>query len=361
MAIQSAIQTKAESPSRERIELLTAERARLRAELRALTSSVPAALVMLDGRGRVASANARAEALLGTPLLGEPWRDIVQRAFASGTVGSDLCLRDGRLVTVATAPRGDGPGQLLWLQDVTAERQWHRQAEHSRRLADMGRMAATLAHQVRTPLSSALLYASQLADPQLAVSRRSDFTEKLISRLRDLERLVNDMLGLARGEGGAGETFAAAELFAQVHEAAREAASACDIAVRASDATDGAVVCGNPTLVKSALLNLVNNALEASAPGSELELSCHPVKPDAIEFRVRDHGRGVPESLRPRLFQPFATGRRDGAGLGLAAVRAVARAQGGDAWYAPVADGGSVFAIRLPAQYRVAERLAVNA
>lgn len=355
--MQSAIQTKAERLSPEHIERLAAEHARFRAELRALTSSVPAALVMLDGRGRVASANARAEALLGTPLLGELWRDIVQRAFAPGTVGSDLCLRDGRLVTFAMGPLSDAPGQLLWLQDVTAERQLHRQAEHSRRLADMGRMAATLAHQVRTPLSSALLYASQLSNAHLTEARRTGFTEKLIARLRDLERLVNDMLGFARGDTGPSESVAAPDLFADVCEAAREAAAPRQISVCAHDEAAGVRVCGNPTLIKSALLNLVNNALEASPAGAALELTCRPSKPDAVEFLVRDHGRGVPEALRSRLFQPFASGRREGAGLGLAAVRAVARAQGGETWYEPAVDGGSLFGMRLPAQRQVAERL----
>jgi two-component system sensor histidine kinase FlrB len=340
---------------------LRADNLRLQARLRSLIASVPAALVTLNSEGKVASANARAEALMGASLLGESWGDVVQRAFAPGTVGSDLCLHDGRLVTFATAPLGEEPGQVLWLQDVTAERHMSRQAEHLRRLADMGRMAATLAHQVRTPLSSALLYASQLTDARLTEPRRAGFTEKLLARLRDLERLVNDMLGFARGEAGPTETFAATELFAQVDEAAREAATTKRIDVRSCDEAAGVVVCGNPTLIKSALLNLVNNALEASSAGAVLELGCRPAKPDAVEFLVRDHGRGVPEALRPRLFKPFASGRQDGAGLGLATVRAVARAQGGDAWYAPAAGGGSVFAVRLPAQRRAAERLAVNA
>lgn len=360
MAIHKAIQGEIHLPVSAAAEPFITENARLQAELRALTSSVPAALVVLNANGQVRTANARAEALLGTPLLGEPWREVVQRAFAEGTMGSDLCLRDGRLVTLATAPLGGIPGQVLWLQDVTAERQWHRQAEHTRRLADMGRMAATLAHQVRTPLASALLYASQLTDPRLTETRRAGFHEKLVARLRDLERLVNDMLGLARGETGQG-AFDAAELFAQVQEAAREAATPRQIRVQAHNEAAGTQACGNPVLIKSALLNLINNALEASPAGAVLELSCRPARPDAVEFLVRDHGRGVPEALRPCLFQPFATGRQDGAGLGLAAVRAVARAHGGEAWYAPAEGGGSLFGLRLPAQSMVAERLAVNA
>lgn len=360
MATYSAIQHETYLPVPAPKESLTVEYARLQAELRALTSSVPAALVVLDSLGRVRTANTRAEALLGTPLVGEPWRQVVQRAFAETTTGSDLCLRDGRLVTLATAPLAGIPGQVLWLQDVTAERQWQRQAEHTRRLADMGRMAATLAHQVRTPLASALLYASQLTDPRLTESRRAGFHEKLMARLRDLEHLVNDMLGLARGEAGQG-SFEVSELFAQVREVAREAATPRRIRVQAHNDADGLQACGNPVLIKSALLNLINNALEASPAGTVLELTCRPAKPDAVEFLVRDHGRGVPEALRPRLFQPFVTGRQQGAGLGLAAVRAVARAHGGEAWYTPAEEGGSLFGLRLPVRSAVAERLAVSA
>src|SRR5690606_23275584 len=123
----------------------------------------------------------------------------------------------------------------------------------------------------------------------------------------------------------------------------------------------GLGACGNPVLIKRALLNLVNNALEASPAGTVLALSCRPSTPPAVEFLVRDPGRGVPGCLSPRRFQPLVTGRQDGAGRGLAAVRAVARAHGGEVWYAPVEGGGSLFGLRLPVRSMVAERLAVNA
>ena len=88
-----------------------------------LLSALPAGVVVIDGRGRIQQCNPAALALLGEPLEGELWRNIIDRAFApSSQAGQEARLHDGRFVSLSTCPLGDEPGQIILLVDVTETR-----------------------------------------------------------------------------------------------------------------------------------------------------------------------------------------------------------------------------------------------
>jgi signal transduction histidine kinase len=99
--------------------------------------------------------------------------------------------------------------------------------------------------------------------------------------------------------------------------------------------------------IEQALVNLVRNALQASASPAEVLLK---VADDAegLRFTIADRGPGVPSEMRPRLFDPFVTGRSEGTGLGLAVVRRVAELHGGKVTIDRRPGGGSVFVLLLP-------------
>ena len=111
----------------------------------------------------------------------------------------DLELRDGRRVNLAQKPLQPGPGRVLLLTDVTEKRKIEDLLARHRRLAAMGEMAAALAHQIRTPLAAALLYATNARRRELAAEQRDALLGKSIGCLHDLERLIGDMLQFARG------------------------------------------------------------------------------------------------------------------------------------------------------------------
>lgn len=310
-------------------------------------TALPAAVVVLDGSGAIRECNPAAQQLLGTALLGHYWRDVIVRAFSPEQGDGELALRDGRLVTLATTPLAGEPGQVILLQEVTASRRLQERLDHSRRLMEMGRMAANLAHQVRTPLASALLYASQLARPELPPQRREEFAQKTVARLRDLDRLVTDMLAFARGEVGEGVEIEPERLVEAVVEPVSEGAQLREVAITRRIESP-ALIRGNFVLLKTALQNLLGNALQAVDKGGRIELIVRQSGREALDLIVADDGPGIPEGLAERLFEPFQTTREGGTGLGLAVVRAIARAHHGEAWCEPAPGGGSRFGIRLP-------------
>ena len=325
------------------------EKARVAERLRRLLDGLPAGVVVLDGRGRVSECNPAAVDLLGEPLCGMPWREVIARSVDAEAGGDDVALKDGRRLALSTCPLGDEPGQILLLNEVTERRALEERLGHHRRLADMGRMAASLAHQVRTPLSSALLYAGHLQNPQLPESKRERFAERLLQSLRGMERLVNDMVTFSRSGLQGMEPLSAGALLDEVLDAAAdELGQAACVEIDRVDETGGASIRGNRTLLQTALRNLVTNAVQALGGSGQVLLIGRVGHGGTVELEVRDNGPGIPEDQRERVFEPFVSGRSGGTGLGLAVVRAIARAHQGEVSAEPAPAGGTRMVVRLP-------------
>lgn len=218
----------------------------------------------------------------------------------------------------------------------------------SRRLAAMGEVAARLAHELRTPLATALLYVSQLESATLPERERCRFAGKAVARLRQLERLVRDMLLYVKGESGARERVSVSELLLEAQQvmAPQMAQRAVRFTVR--DDARGASIEGCRRSLAGALVNLLDNALRATRPGGAVELAAHSTA-DRVALAVSDNGRGIDPEVRERLFEPFYTTRSDGHGLGLAHVRSVTLAHGGTVAVESTPGAGAQFVLTLPA------------
>ncbi len=323
------------------------EKLQLAEQLHALMNALPAAVVVLDGSGQVVQCNPAAESLLQIPLQGRLWRELIGELFSlQAAVDDVLQLHNGRLVTLSTRPLGSQPGQVLLLQDVTDTHQLRTRLEHSRRLADMGRMAASLAHQIRTPLASAMLYVSQMQSARLPEEKRQRFVARAMEGLKGLEKLINDMLLFARDGSGERQPLAVGELLRElVADGQAECQSVganCSVAI----ASDRHTILANRVLLKSALQNLFNNSLEAGA--KEIRLLANE-RAGWCELAIIDDGAGIPPEQQQRIFEPFVSGRSGGSGLGLAVVRAVVQSMGGEVRLESKPGEGSRFSLRFPA------------
>jgi len=327
------------------------EKERLAERLDSLLSALPAGVVVMDGSGRIAEANPAAIELLGEPLSGELWRDVIARAFEPNAGnGVDLQLRSGRLVSLSTCPLGSEPGQILMINDVTEGRVLQEKMNQHKRLTAMGEMVASLAHQIRTPLSSAMLYLSHLRQP-LEEAKRIKFTDKVSASIKHLEKLVSDMLIFARGEMGGGEAVPVSELIdALVHNLDVELDNTHTELVLEDDAGDTLVRC-NRDILASAILNLASNAIQAMGSGGTLTVRTL-VEGPWLDIIVEDTGPGIDTETQARIFEPFYTTRANGTGLGLAVVQAVAKAHQGELWLQSTPGKGSQFGIRLPVQFK---------
>ena len=131
--------------------------------LQGLLEVLPAGLVVLDKNGIIEEHNPAAVDLLGSPLQGETWRSVVERSFRpQWDDGHDITLIDNRCVNISTQSLEAEAGQIVLIKEVTETKHLQLQLDRLKRLSAMGDMASSLAHQIRTPLSTALLYSSHL-------------------------------------------------------------------------------------------------------------------------------------------------------------------------------------------------------
>jgi len=192
------------------------------------------------------------------------------------------------------------------------------------------------------------LYAGHLARPQIGDVDRIRFAEKTLSRLRYLERLIQDMLLFVKGARLSGEAFPLTPLVEELAQTLEPHAAARRITLHLDAPAHGVMLTGDRQAISGALINLLENALQACDPEGHVSLSVGGEGSPFCAFRVEDSGAGIPEAARERLFEPFFTTRGEGSGLGLAIVRQVAEVHGGWVEWSPRAEGGSRFTLFLP-------------
>ncbi|MFT0516879.1 sensor histidine kinase [Pseudomonas faucium] len=324
------------------------EKERLANRLQNLLDLLPGGVVVIDDQGLVREANPAACELLGEPLLGQLWRQVIGRCFAPRKDdGHEVSLRDGRRLSIATRSLDAEPGQLVLLNDLTETRRLQDQLARHERLSSLGRMVASLAHQIRTPLSAAMLYASHLADGEreLAPETRQRFAGSLKERLHELEHQVRDMLVFARGELPMTDRLTPKALFQALQHAAQ--AHVQGHAVRwQCDTHLGELLCNRDTLV-GALLNLIENALQASESPARLKVHLFR-RQHSLHLCISDAGSGIAPELLGRLGEPFLTTKATGTGLGLAVVKAVVRAHQGSLQLRSRVGRGTCVTVVLP-------------
>lgn len=323
------------------------EKAALSQRLKLLLDALPAGVVVLDRDGRIVEANPAAQRLLGEVIAGDRWEEMAGRLLKPSGTPQEWELIAGGLVSLVSSPFDASGGRIILLSDITEAHDLQRQLERHQRLSSMGEMAASLAHQLRTPLATALLYTANLTKKNLADDDRIRFAEKSRARLKHLERLIQDMLLFVRGGSVAEEEVQVSVLLAELGQTIEPQLQQHGIALTVEDASGGAVLAGSHKALGGALLNLLENAMQASSAGGEVRLEAQQAG-DEVLLHVSDSGRGMDAATQERLFQPFFTTRIEGTGLGLAIVRGVVETHGGRIEVESELGEGSKFSIWLP-------------
>lgn len=285
-----------------------------------------------------------------------PYRNRAGRALYLGLAGSVLRDEDDRRL-----------GAVVIFQDVTRVVEMEAELRRSERLAATGRLAASIAHEVRNPLAAISGSVQMLVG---AGDARGD-EEKRLSEivLREADRLnglITDFLSYAHPRPPKTESV---DLAGTVEDVTRMLANGgrSDVVVLA-DVAPGLCVQADPGQLRQVLWNLCANALQAMPEGGRLEIAGHPVgdcpqaaedgsrnaDPDAtsrdgrVQIRVSDTGEGIDPEAVERIFDPFFTTKPEGTGLGLATVHRIVEAHGGSLRVESAVGRGTTFWIELP-------------
>ena len=240
---------------------------------------------------------------------------------------------------------------------VLSER--HAQAEEALRrrdrLAAMGELASTVAHEVRNPLNAVGMTAQRLKREFLGAAPadagdRAELEELLsvmTSETQRIDRIVQQFLEYARPPRLAPEAVDLAALVRDAGERARSLAGARGVAVEV-EATETGTALVDPAQLRQALDNLVRNAVEATPEGGRVSLAARR-ESGGYAVEVRDTGRGIEPDHVPRIFDLYFTTKAEGTGVGLAVTQQIVAAHGGTIEVDSRPGAGTTMTLRLPA------------
>jgi two-component system sensor histidine kinase FlrB len=315
--------------------------------LRNLLAILPSGVVVLDGKGVVRDCNAVAIDILGRPLFGEAWFDVINRAFLpQADDGHQVSLKDGRKIHIETRALDSEPGQMIVLTDLTKTRHLQEKLSHKQKLSSMGKMIASLAHQIRTPLSAALLYGSHLSDGALPRDKQKQFSGHLIERLKFMDRQINDMLNFVKGNRKLKVDHSVEEIIQTIRANCDSFSNPIEFNV-VQEVTHFNIKTDKDSLV-GAIMNLVNNALQASLPEQLVKITFALESSRQVSISVIDTGEGMNPETRVNIFEPFFSTKSAGNGLGLSIVNGIVIDHKGSISVESEPGKGSQFKIILP-------------
>lgn len=262
-------------------------------------------------------------------------------------------VHEARVEPVAE-PEVDAVGKALnhMLDQLAAARE---RLVHTAALAVMGEMSSAVVHEMRNPLSSIKLNVRALLLKLGGDVRHSELARIAEEQVERLERMLTDLLSLGKPLSINPRPMLLREAVADAMEAVANEARQRRCRLRLQDDAPGAKALLDAERIRHALLNLLQNALDAIDDGGEVVVrtSLEGAEGKRALIEVSDDGPGIPEDNLDRLFKPFFTTRAHGTGLGLAIVRKIVEYHGGRVWAANRNGGGAakcgaVFRIELP-------------
>ena len=323
------------------------ERENLLNRFATMLDALPGGVIILDKGNTITEANPQARALLGEPLEGQTWALIEQRGRFNSQGSFEI---RGRRLNISTCPLPGGEETIVLVSDITAQHTLQRELGRKTRLSSLGEMAARLAHQIRTPLSSTVLYVDQLSK-DLDHAKRERICSALKGQLSQTESLITSMLGFVRG----GSLLCLEP--SNVKDVVEGALASCEGVIEASGASisvnkinPSLQILASPTELASVIANMLQNAIQVCDGQADIEVWAGAVNQHMMLIRVSDNGPGIPEEFIEQVFDPFFTTRAAGTGLGLAVLASVVERHGGTVHATNRESGGAQFTILLPVE-----------
>jgi signal transduction histidine kinase len=235
-------------------------------------------------------------------------------------------------------------GEVARLTNELEEK--NRELARQNRLADIGRMASHVAHEVRNSLVPVSLYMSLLRRRLAEDVGSLDILAKVEAGFTALDATVNDLLNFTSHREPQWRSFIVQDLVTEIFDALAPQLEAQGIDV-SIDVPPNTVVTADRDMLRRAVLNLVLNAVDAMPQGGELVVTSYH-NGGRLELEIADSGPGLSPDQLQRVFEPFYTTKSTGTGLGLSIVQRIAEAHGGRVTALNCPQGGAAFTIELP-------------
>lgn len=264
----------------------------------------------------------------------------------------------GLNVNHVTAPSGRIIGAIAIFTDLTREKEMSARIRESDRLAAIGELAASIAHEIRNPLASIRGSVEILAGELELEGYQDQLLGLVLKESARVNTIINDFLAYSRMPAATKACFGAEEFRDQISLQIRQHVAAKNGQVRIVCDVDPVemMIVADPGQLTQMTLNLAINACQSMAYEGDLGIGLNLVGGgDTYELVVTDNGPGIDPDIREHLFSPFKTTKEEGTGLGLSIVARIAAAHGGSVRAEDNPNGGAIFRVRWPLDRKMLE------
>lgn len=352
-----------------RAEALNLELEEKNKYLDGILQNLPVGVIVTDIDAKIITMNKTAADIAGNSNANRNITDVIPFLHADYFSEGMLPEMEGELtanghaksIIVAAAPMKDTReklhGWLVILKDNTELKRLKESAERNKRLAAMGEMAASIAHQIRNPLGSIELFASVLRDELSGDAEKSNLAVHISTAVSTLNNILSNMLFFANQSMPVfapvsinkilDETLAFAEYLKKGKSGI--------VIERLYQAKNSIEFFGDSELLKQAFLNIIANAIQSMDRNGELAIGTSVEthsNAHLLKISFADTGSGIPDEMIDRIFDPFFTTKQRGTGLGLAIVNNIIKAHDGIIEVESSPNKGTTFHIILPLMKR---------
>ena len=324
-------------------------------------------LITVDGHGKIASWNRGASAIFGLEpeqALGRPMDDLLPPVLIR-EMPSSAGSRTGTRHFEATLDRGDCgcvdvfvtrtvlPGQgsamgaSLVLKDVTELKRLEQDLAQAENLAELGRLAASVAHEIKNPIAGLRGAMEMMSGVHQPDDPRFAIFQEALAQMRRLDSLVKDLLSFARPVATRREPTPLHLVAEACEPFVAPSAAEAKVSLTTDVPEDLPPVLADPQQLQQVFVNLMLNAVQATPGGGHVRLSAR-TEDCFLRISVSDTGCGIKEELRASIFKPFFTTKHIGTGLGLSIVQRIVNAHGGRIEIQSDPQEGSTFTVFLP-------------
>lgn len=365
----------AEHQSRSDVRLIAAAQslANLRALHERIVASIRSGVVTTDLQGRIYTFNAAAEEITGYNEKDVRGQDAsiffgqMQEATVASLLASDVgktgprfetdCLtaegmrlRLGFSISPLFAETGVTTGSVITFQDLTHIRALEETSRRQDQLAAIGRMAASIAHEIRNPLAAMRGSIQMLRHEMNADSSQAELMEIILRESDRLNRIITDFLNYARPRSITHESVEVGELLRRTFKLLRYSPEVNEQQTIEEDIDEGGFFAdADPEQLQQVFWNLARNALQAMPEGGTLRVELGKNSNNRLRITFTDSGCGMSPAQVERLFEPFSS-TTGGTGLGLSIVYQIIREHGGTINVSSREGRGTTITIELPCE-----------
>lgn len=337
---------------------------------RNIMTSISSGILVVNKDGTISTFNREAEEITGLSaayVVGKQasrytalkaLTDALAEAYNAGTLyqSQEAVLRsgDGEPIPIGFTTSllrdqdNEVAGAIATFSDLSEVKELRSQIQRSERLAFLGEMAASVAHEIRNPLNSISGFAQLLCERIDSGDRLHKFAEIIVDETSRIEKIVAQTLHFVKDDTIPFESIDFNEVVNSTTASLRDKLAAQAISVTLDLNPYLPYILGNEVQLRQVCTNLVTNAIHALEQGGEIRITTNVEGGETIVATIEDSGPGVPDELREKIFNPFFTTKVNGTGLGLAVSQKILNDHGGIMTLEDKPGMGAVFQIVLP-------------